>query len=305
MRNREELLETISELEKVIYGSKLKRLAHNPLRYLYGIFFREVIYRFSSKPMKTKARLFTGQEVEIALPSAMDLYILGLKTHPSELNLVKFIIKNLSVGNHFLDIGAHYGFFSLLASNLVENDGKVFSFEPSTHTFSLLNNNVSSSSQISVFNQCISDKKESITFYEFPTLFSEYNSMEKSQYIKENWYRNNTPIETVKSATSIDDITSSQFMPNMIKIDVEGAEHKVIMGGVNYFKQNRPIIIIEFILDKSHLYRDAISELLKLSYKMNIISRTGDTEQKSWDELQQYMINKTIDSENLVFLKCS
>ena len=303
MSTRTTLLDSISRLEKITNGNKWSRFTYSPFRYFFGIFFREFIYKFSRKPIVTQAHLFTNQDLQIAIPSAIDLYIFGIKTHASEISLAKFIIKNLNKGDHFLDIGAHYGFFSLLATQLVGSKGKILAFEPSTATYNLLAKNTAPYPQISALNQCVSNNNEALTFYEFPTLFSEYNSIEKGQYEHEGWYQRFKPTQTVKMATYIDELVNTEFMPQMIKIDVEGAEIKVIQGGLNYFKESSPIVIMEFIWEKRFSYKEAVLSLCQLSYTINIILETGNLKTMSWESLNTHMKSKMIDSENLVFIK--
>ncbi len=47
-----------------------------------------------------------------------------------EIHVQEAIIKNLVAGSVFYDVGAHTGYFSLFASNLVGKQGIVYAFEP-------------------------------------------------------------------------------------------------------------------------------------------------------------------------------
>lgn len=53
---------------------------------------------------------------------------------PYETGLTSFLINWLKPGSNFLDMGANRGYFSVIASKLVEN-GRVFSFEPNPQNF--------------------------------------------------------------------------------------------------------------------------------------------------------------------------
>lgn len=53
------------------------------------------------------------------------------------------IAQHVRLGDTFLDIGAHVGYFSLLASSLVGPEGKVYSFEPCTANHKVLLKNLS------------------------------------------------------------------------------------------------------------------------------------------------------------------
>jgi len=52
------------------------------------------------------------------------------------------MIEIMKPGMVFFDVGAHYGYYSLLGSELVGEKGVVYSFEPIKSTFNILKNNI-------------------------------------------------------------------------------------------------------------------------------------------------------------------
>ena len=83
-----------------------------------------------------------------------------------ENNLIELMEKILSKGDSFLDIGANIGYFTLIASNIVEKEGTVYSFEASNDTFKKLDRNVSLNKQknVKLLNYAVSNKEETLTF---------------------------------------------------------------------------------------------------------------------------------------------
>ena len=67
----------------------------------------------------------------------------------------KWLISQLGPNSVFLDVGANYGYFSLMASHVVEPNGHVHSFEPIPANVDLIDSSVrlNSTSNISV-HQC-------------------------------------------------------------------------------------------------------------------------------------------------------
>jgi len=67
--------------------------------------------------------------------------------------------KNVKKGDTVVDIGAHIGYFTIILSDLVGNDGKVIAFEPNPITFSILKKNIETNSLSNVIleNLAISD----------------------------------------------------------------------------------------------------------------------------------------------------
>src|SRR5690606_14202120 len=152
-------------------------------------------------------------------------YLTGGKSHSSEIRLAKYLILHLERGDHFLDIGAHFGYFTLLASEIVGTNGKVYAFEPSKKNMRLLRMNSNNRSNIKIFGEAVSDVRGGVQFYEFPNLYSEYNSMNIEQFETESWFSAYQPVKLDIPSTTIDIIIKEgAIVPKIIKVDVEGSE---------------------------------------------------------------------------------
>jgi len=216
----------------------------------------------------------------LRLPASNDIFLFGVKSHPAELRLAKFFIKNIREGDGLLDIGAHIGFFSGLVAALTGSSGRVLSIEPSDNTFHLLNKNMSCFSQVSVFHLALSDRDGEINFYEFPSYYSEHNTTMIDQYRGETWY-NEKDMRSYKIKSSRADkfLIQNHFYPAYIKIDVEGAEDKVIEGLMPALVGKwHPIIIMEYAGshtdNKPHLKATAM--LIAAGYLSYRLDKEGD-----------------------------
>lgn len=302
----EEMLEQIRTVERLAHTNKLGRLLHHPYRYLSSVFFKNLIYpRFKKEKEKT-ARLFNGYKMTVALPSATDIYLTGGKSHDSEIRLAKFLIRTLKARDHFLDIGAHYGYFSLIASDITGPAGKIIAIEPATKTFSILHRNCKPHSNITVMQHAISDTAGSITFYEFPNLFSEYNSVDASQFEHERWFNEFKPVKTTVAAITVNEITAGDhFHPAVIKIDVEGAELKVIQGGMDFFSNKNPVIALEYLspLRGNTEHIKAVALLKNTGYDTYVINKEGHLVQIV--EIEQYLSENNLESDNIILKKSS
>lgn len=297
-------LKQIDEVEKIANVSKLRRLLFNPGKYIYAIFFRKFIYPINKQEKITKANLFYNKVMEIALPAATDIYLTGGKSHISEIRLAKFIIINLEQGQHFLDIGAHYGYFTLLAAEILQKSGKIMSFEPATRSFDILKKNTAVADNIHIFQQAMSDSTAPLVFFEFSNLHSEYNSADVTQFEQEEWYKNAPPKKVEVSATTIDTITKNgMFLPNIIKIDVEGGEYKVIEGGLTYFKNHSPLIVMEYLAParQNTTHKQALNLLKSIGYQSFLIDNSGQL--NAIDDIDAYLVQENLESDNVVFKK--
>ena len=295
------LLEKINKVEALATASKWARFAHNPFKYFSSIFFKEVIYKSRKKEKLVQCETFFEKEMYVYLPSSTDIYLTKGKSHNSEIRLCRFLIKNLSLGEQFLDIGAHYGYFSLLAANLVGPKGRVVSYEASPKTFEILKRN--SESNIAIYNKAISDTNEPIRFFEFPNLYSEFNTTHIDQFKNEAWFLKHTPSEITVPAQTLDSVLfESAFDPDIIKIDVEGAEFNVLNGGRKYLAEKGPVVVMEFLSKERDNEEHVKAEQLmrNLGFQVYCILENGDLMEIK--DGSHYLSENKMDSDNLVFL---
>jgi FkbM family methyltransferase len=298
----QEYLSELNKVEKIACSSKWNRLFHNPSKYISVIVFNQLVYPRSGKERLTTTPLFFGKQMHIGLPASTDIYLTGGKSHDSEIRLARFLILNLKEGQSFLDIGTHYGYFSLLASALVGANGKVKGYEASASTYKVLKLN-GGAANATFYHEAISDSEEPITFYEFPNLYSEYNSSSVEQFEKESWFAANRPEKVTVQAKTIDSITAQGFTPDIIKIDVEGAEFRVISGGKGYLNTNSPQLVMEYLSVErgNEEHQKAAALLQQMQYKPFVIDKNGNT--IAIEDISRYLASKKLESDNIVFKK--
>lgn len=301
--DKETLLSNIDSVERIASATKLMRMLGRPIKYIEAILFRELIYKRTKKEKELSCRTFFGTEMKILLPSSTDIYLTGGKSHDSEIRLAKYLIRTLTQNDVFLDIGAHYGYFSLLASTIVGEGGQVISYEAAPKTYQVLNQNASKVRNIAVHNNAVSDTEGTLSFYEFPNLYSEYNTLDVSQFENEEWYKKAQPQEVKIKSIIMDDFLTGNIKPQLIKIDVEGAEYKVISGMRNHLRNDSPIIIMEYLsADRGNQEHIEAEQLLQsLDYNSYIITKEGKLQLV--DDISQYLSGHNMESDNIVFVK--
>lgn len=297
----------LDKMESLAKASKLHRFVHSPIRYALGILHRMLIYPYTRKGKLVETTTFFGTKMKVMLPSGMDLFLLGGKSHDSEIRLARFILSTLGEGDTFLDVGAHYGYFSLLASSIVGDDGGVVSIEASKSTFSILAQNLKDKKNITPFNIAISAKREALNFYEYPLIYSEYNSLNADQYEDSKWAKNIEPNVIIIEAYRLDEFVKEEnIIPDFIKIDVEGVEDQVITGMQAILESDRsPIIAMEYIVheEEDSPHDRAIRLLLDYGYACHRILPDGSVESIQKTELKSYLDNCKLESDNIIFIK--
>ncbi|HET9056931.1 MAG TPA: FkbM family methyltransferase [Chitinophagaceae bacterium] len=198
----------------------------------------------------------------------------------------KLINKNDTI----IDIGANIGYFSILAANKATL-GKTYCFEPISFHFSQLQKNISLNGLTNIYPypQAISDKTENTVIF----ISNPDNSGMSSLSMPENFSGKSEKTATI----TIDKFISDHQIlnVNLIKIDVEGAELKVIQGMLETLNKCKPLVIIEVIEKYLNRFNNTSPELFNLLYDYGYNSY----EIKDFSTLQQ--INEPIDSYAILF----
>lgn len=163
-------------------------------------------------------------------------YVLGRY----ERHVANCMAQYISEGDTVFDIGSNIGYFSLLASKFVGQQGKVFAFEADPENFAVLQENINQNglSNTQTINQAVSDTSGEVVFASF-----DYSLV---GHIANSLTPSDATLFTVPSI-SLDDFVYYQRcpVPQFIKIDVEGAEDKVILGAQRLIAEHKPVIVAE------------------------------------------------------------
>ncbi len=298
------LLTRLDRMEQLARASRWRRLFYRPFVYVSAILYRGLLYPLVKKEWYVSTRTFFGAEMKVALPAATELALLGAKSHDSEIRLTRFLLGYLQPGQVFVDVGGHFGFYTLLAAHLIGEEGSVFTFEAAPRVFQILKANAQALPQIEVFHQAVSETSGSLVFYEFPLSHSEYNTLLPAQFERSDWFYKVPHQKVEVPSVCLDEFFSTrQLQPNFIKIDVEGAEFEVIKGAVCLLKQYKPVVAMEFLAAKrgNAEHHHAMALLKELGYQPYCIDEEGELQ--SCPDIETHLAQKGLDSDNIVFMK--
>jgi FkbM family methyltransferase len=280
----------------------LHRLLFDPLAYLTGVGHHRLIYSISQRTWKRKALTFFEQPMQLELPAGLDIYLLKAKTHDSEIRLARYMIHHLKAGDTVIDIGAHFGFFALLAAQLTGREGRVLAVEAAAPTYQLLSENLKHTPQATALHAAISDQQGTMKFYEFPALYSEYNTADAAQYRQVAASTGITAREVeVPSLTLNYLIEQEGLQPGFIKLDVEGAELRVLKGAEAWLKQGSGVLAMEYLAsaksDSTH--RHAVEMLAGFGWQPHRIQADGSLQ--PCPDIATYLAREGLDSDNIIF----
>lgn len=262
---------------------------------------KKIFYPLAGLTRKGSADLFWGEKMKVRLPSGTDIYLTGGRADDAELRLTLFFLLNVKTGDQFLDIGAHYGFYTLLAHHA---GASVYALEPSPASFEILQENAAGKHGLQVFQNLAGDSNGQKDFCCFESGYSEYDTVYTEQYANQGWFRHaKRTISLVGCVTTDRFCDTHQFRPDYIKIDTEGSEADIILGATQLLTNASPVIILEYLSPKrgNAPHRKALELLSGLGYSAYMIREDGSLE--TCADPEDFLKNCGRDSENLVLKK--
>jgi FkbM family methyltransferase len=151
-----------------------------------------------------------------------------------ETNAIKKHIKSKYV---VFDIGANIGYYSLLMSKLVGEEGEVHIFEPTTYAFERLRKNINLNQSLPSHNIKLNNKglssrgenKEESFESRFSARLLAHDEKELIEFVTLDDYFSTLNLDVV----------------DFIKIDVDGYDFEVIKGGAKIFQKYKPMVMAE------------------------------------------------------------
>jgi len=158
--------------------------------------------------------------------------------------LAKTLQKFLFPGAVFFDVGAHVGLWSKYSASIVGKSGKAVAFEPSD-AFEILKKNCTNTKRFRLERMGVGESDGEAVFHGQGAATS--GSFVRSvTEINRGWMPDvpihalTTPIRTLDSITK-----TLGYDPDVLKVDVEGFELKVLKGAEQLIARRRPTWIIE------------------------------------------------------------
>lgn len=165
-------------------------------------------------------------------------WILGSSNHGCwlgsyELSKQRAMWAAISPGQVVLDVGAHVGFYTLLASRKVGAQGRVVAFEPEPRNLEVLRSHIQINrvSNVAVIAAAVCAATGSARFQLGAS--SSTGTLSPSG-------------DLCVSAVSLDDLVAAGRIPvpAVIKMDIEGGEHQALLGGRNLLTQVHPVLFL-------------------------------------------------------------
>jgi FkbM family methyltransferase len=208
--------------------------------------------------------------------------------------------KHIKPGDIVVDIGAHIGYYTLIAARLVGDNGKVYAFEPDPKNFQILEKNVAQNGyhNVVLVNKAVADKSGNAR------LFLNSENSGDHRIFESDHGRKSVAITT----TTLDDFfTNKDNEVDLIKMDIQGAEARAFQGSTRTLAKNKHITLI------TEFYPKALQQSGKNAEEYLALLQENDFRLFEIDEVKrttrpvtskQLLISYPIASEKLTNLLC-
>jgi FkbM family methyltransferase len=191
-------------------------------------------------------------------------WVVGSSTHGCWLGSYEHAKRRLfeqivKPGDVVYDVGANVGFYSLLASELVSTSGRVFAFEPVPRNIDLLKRHI----QI--------NKRENVCIIECVV----GDSIGTARFVLGDDYSTGSIASSgslLVQTLTLDSLVNQETIlpPNVVKIDVEGAELEVLTGAQGILEHRRCSIFLS--THGQDIHQECCKRLQMFGYRLRPIT---------------------------------
>jgi FkbM family methyltransferase len=224
----------------------------------FRAYHRILIYLFP----RHRVRTYFGAEFDCHARDLIQGTIIHFRTW--EPNTSRTLSKLIHPGDVAVDLGANIGYFTLLFSHLVGDDGSVIAVEASPKIARTLADNVvrNRAGNVRIVNAAVAAKAGTATIYEAPDLNIGATTTRPDRGF---------PATATVEALSIDQILTADEAKraSLIKVDIEGAEIPVlthILDSIDRYHE-RLAIAVEVTADGNPEWRLLFDRFLALGFK--------------------------------------
>jgi FkbM family methyltransferase len=203
-----------------------------------------------------------------------------------ELGLTEFMVRTIKSGWRVVDVGANFGYYSLLMSDLVGPRGHCLAFEPNPRAAELTRRSLAVNgfgSRSRLLQVALSAQSQDATQFYVPDAEPKNARIfegELPSYLAAEGRLISVPTRAFSDMA--DDIEVIDF----IKIDTEGAEYGILSGMLDYALAHRPRIIAEVNFARGYDAAALLTRYLAVYGRLRVLDEQGVLAEVTVDEMK-------------------
>jgi len=247
---------------------KAKLIANRLLRYLLKYIRRGVYSKWNvlKKPFDVITCTFLSDDGLLVVGN--DETVMMVVKREYEECYHKILSNVLTEDSIFIDVGAHLGTFTLRAARKCIN-GLVLAFEPDPRVYPFLLRNIMLNNLKNVIALPIALHNRRGTSRFYVSKISGISTLMQYHHIMDVRNAEEVIVPTLPLDDVVEIVDISRV--DIIKIDVEGAEHYVIEGATKTIERHRPILLIEF--HGKEQWKEVARTLATLGYEIIVLHK--------------------------------
>ena len=200
-----------------------------------------------------------------------------------EMWLTEHMVRTIKPGWTTIDVGANFGYYSLMISDLVQHTGRCIAFEPNPNVARLLRQTLSVNgfADRSDVREVALSGEEGASYFYLP-----HNEPKNARLVPEidHWAVEQNLGVFINVPTMTLDAAAPDRV-DFIKIDAEGAEGAIINGMMGLLKRDRPEMVIEYNCARMADPRSPLERLLSVYGSMQSLEMDGEVYSTTIDQI--------------------
>jgi FkbM family methyltransferase len=186
----------------------------------------------------------------------------GYALGTSDMEEQNAIARHLSAGQVFYDIGANVGFFTTLAARLVGPQGQVYGFEPFPASAATARDNAARNgfTHVQIIEAAVSNFDGEAVF-DVSNTITTFRLAKPGEDLEQTAHTIKVPVVRMDGQ-----IAAGLRPPNVVMIDVEGAELEVLEGMRETLLSHRPTVICEVHWRPSDQFLEQVEKITSSTY---------------------------------------
>ncbi len=200
-----------------------------------------------------------------------------------EPGVLNFLKRHITPGMTIFDIGANVGYITLFCAGLIGEEGRIIAFEPGQRAYERLVANIRLNhlQNVTPVREALSDSNGFESYCQAvrpdQDVYNSLHSVDTPWTLTKDFCTTRIPVHRLDTLLA----GSGWPVPHVVKIDVEGAERKVLGGMSETLRTGHTRILV---LEISDLYfgkfgysiRELVGELEHMDFQCREIAESGD-----------------------------